>query len=84
MTKSPKVIFNSIYTLGFNNVDNKFCNKEKATKRVKDMYNYYANEEKRAMSMFDYYTGDLNKNESMNLMVENGKYATKEEIEKEK
>ena len=36
------------------------------------------------MNLFDYYTGELNKNEKMNLVIENGSYATKEEIEKRK
>ena len=84
MTKSPKVVFNSLFTLGFNNPDNKYCNKKRSIKRIKDMYNYYSNEEKRAMSMYDYYIGNINKEESMNLMLENGKFATKEEIEKRK
>ena len=30
--KSPKVIFNSLYTLGLNNVYNKFSNKKKSIK----------------------------------------------------
>ena len=48
------------------------------------MYEYYTNEEKRAMSMFDYYDGSLTKDKPMNLILENGKFATKEEIEKRK
>ena len=36
------------------------------------------------MNLFDYYTGELNKNKKMNLVIENGSYATKEEIEKRK
>lgn len=84
MAKSPKVIFNSIYTLGFKNVDNKFCNHKRAIKRIQDMYDYYSNEEKRAISMFDYYTGRLTKENSINLILENGKFATKEEIERRK
>jgi len=84
MNNSPKVIFNSMFTLALNNPDNKYKNTNKSIKRVQDMYDYYSNEEKRAMSMFDYYTGDLNKHETMNLVLENGKFATKEEIEKRK
>lgn len=84
MTKSPKVIFNSIYTLGFNNPDNRFVNKKRSIKRITDMYDYYTNEEKRAMSMYDYYTGNLTKDKTMNLILENGKFATKKEIDKRK
>lgn len=82
--KSPKVIFNSLYTLGLNNVDNKFSNKKKSIKRVLGMYDYYTNEEKRAMSMYDYYTGKLTKENTVNLVLENGKYATADEVERRK
>ena len=81
---SPKVIFNNIYTLAINNPDSKYHNHNKAIKRVQKMYDYYTNEEKRAMTMFDYYTGDLNKKETMNLILENGKYASKDEVDRRK
>ena len=84
MTKSPKVIFNSIFTLAFNNPDSKYKNRDKSIKRVKDMYDYYTNEEKRAMSMYDYYTGKLTKEKNMNLVIENGKFASESEVEKRK
>ncbi len=84
MTKSPNVVFNSLFTLGFNNPDNIYTNREKTIKRVVDMYKYYTNESKRAMSMYDYYTGKLTKEKTMNLVLENGKYATEKEVEKRK
>ena len=84
MTKSPKVIFNSIFTLAINNPDSKYKNHEKSKKRVRDMYDYYTNEEKRAMSMYDYYTGKINKENTMNLILENGKFASELEVEKRK
>lgn len=85
MIKSPKVIFNSTFTLGFNNPDNNiYKNKDKTIKRVINMYEYYTEESKRAVSMFDYYTGKLTKENEMNLVIENGSYATKEEVDKRK
>lgn len=84
MTNSPKVIFNSVFTLSLNNPDNKYKNSNKSIKRIKKMFDYYTNEEKRVMSMFDYYTGELTKDKNMNLVLENGKFATKEEVEKRK
>lgn len=84
MTKSPKVIFNSIFTLALNNPDNKYKNHSKSIKRVQKMYDYYTNEEKRAMSMYDYYTGKLTKEDTMNLIKEDGKFATEKEVEKRK
>ena len=48
------------------------------------MFDYYGNEEKRLLNMFDYYNGTLTKDNYVNIMLENGKYATKEDIEKRK
>ena len=84
MTKSPKVIFNSIFTFAINNPDSKYKNHSKSIKRVQKMYDYYTNEEKRAMSMYDYYTGKLTKEDTMNLIKEDGTFATEKEVEKRK
>lgn len=84
MTKSPKVIFNSIFTLALNNPDSKYKNHSKSIKRVQKMYDYYTNEEKRAMSMYDYYTGKLTKEDIMNLIIEDGSFANEKEVEKRK
>ena len=84
MTKSPKVIFNSIFTLALNNPDSKYKNHSKSIKRVQKMYDYYTNEEKRAMSMYDYYTGKLTKEDTMNLIIEDGSFANEKEVEKRK
>ena len=84
MTKSPKVIFNSIFTFALNNPDSKYRNHNKSIKRVTDMYDYYTNEEKRAMSMYDYYTGKLTKEKTMNLVIENGHFASESEVERRK
>ena len=84
MTKSPKVIFNSIFTLALNNPDSKYKNHSKSIKRVQKMYDYYTNEEKRAMSMYDYYTGKLTKEDTMNLIIEDGSFAKEKEVEKRK
>ena len=84
MTKSPKVIFNSIFTLALNNPNSKYKNHSKSIKRVQKMYDYYTNEEKRAMSMYDYYTGKLTKEDTMNLIIEDGSFANEKEVEKRK
>lgn len=85
MTK-PDVIFNCRYTYSLNHIDNKFnkTKEKKILKKVNLMFDYYSNEQKRAMSMFDYYTGNINKDKTMNLVIENGEYATKDIIEKRK
>lgn len=81
---SPKVIFNCKFTYAFNNENYSTKQKEKIKKRIKNKFDYYSNEEKRVINLFDYYTGNINKTETMNLVLENGKYANKEEIEKRK
>lgn len=84
MNKSPKVIFNYRFEFAINNPDRTRKNIDNIVKRTTKMFDYYSNEKKKAMGMFDYYTGNLTKDEKMNLVLENGKYATKEEIEKRK
>ena len=84
MTKSTKVVFNSIFTFALNNPDGKYKNHNKSIKRVQKMYDYYTNEEKRAMSMYDYYTGKLTKENTMNLIKEDGTFATSKEVTKRK
>lgn len=83
---SPKVIFNCKFTHAFNRSDAHYTEKqiEGLKKKIARKFDYFSNEEKRVMNLFDYYTGNLNKNEAMNLVIENGSYATKDEIEKRK
>lgn len=83
---SPKVIFNCRFTHAFNRSDAHYTEKqiEGLKKRIARKFDYFSNEEKRVMNLFDYYTGNLTKNETMNLVIENGSYATKDEIEKRK
>jgi len=83
---SPKVIFNCRFTHAFNRKEANYTAKqiEGLKKKISRKFDYYSNEEKRVMNLFEYYTGNLTKNERMNLVIEDGSYATKEEIEKRK
>lgn len=83
---SPKVIFNCKFTHAFNRREENYTTKqiEGLKKKIARKFDYFSNEDKRVMNLFNYYTGELNKNEIMNLVVEDGSYATKEEIEKRK
>ena len=83
---SPKVIFNCKFTHAFNRREENYTAKqiEGLKKKIARKFDYFSNEDKRVMNLFDYYTGELNKNKKMNLVIENGSYATKEEIEKRK
>jgi hypothetical protein len=84
MTDSPKVVFNYKFELAINNPDRHKKNTKKIIKNTTGMFDYYSDEEKQAMNLFDYYTGVINKKERMNLILENGKLATKSDIEKRK
>ncbi len=83
---SPKVIFNCKFTHAFNRREENYTTKEieGLKKKIARKFDYFSNEDKRVMNLFDYYTGDINKTERMNLVIENGSYATKDEIEKRK
>lgn len=83
---SPKVIFNCKFTHAFNRREENYTAKqiEGLKKKIARKFDYFSNEDKRVMNLFDYYTGELNKSERMNLVIEDGSYATKEEIEKRK
>lgn len=80
--KSPNVIFKSKYCLAFNNRDNKNDSlnyKENRLKDINDMFNYFSNEKKKIVGMFEYYMGHT-RGENINLVLEDGRYATKKEL----
>ena len=83
---SPKVIFNCKFTHAFNRREANYTSKqiEGLKKKISRKFDYFSNEDKRVMNLFDYYTGELNKNERMNLVIEDGSYATKDEIKQRK
>ena len=86
MMTSPKVVFNCKFTHAFDRKEAKYnqIKMEKVKKKIQNKFDYFSNESKRVMNLFDYYTGEINKKDTMNLVMENGKYATKEEIKKRK
>jgi len=82
--KSPNVIFKTTYELALNNVDNKKMNnryKEIREQDIGDMFDYISNNEKKLKGMFEYYMGHTRK-ENVNLVLQNGDYANKEDIKK--
>ena len=82
--KSPNVIFKSQYCLALNSIDNKntyFNYKEDRLKDVDDMVDYFSNEKKKTVGMFEYYMGHT-RGEKYNLILENGNYATKNDVKK--
>jgi len=78
---SPKVIFKCKF---YRTLENSNLKNSSSQKYINGMFNYFSDIEKRTINMFDYYTGKINHPTTNNLILENGKYATTEEIEKRK
>src|SRR5574344_139330 len=72
------------YTTSYNNLNFHYSTKEAVHNSTMNMFDYYADNKKKAFFMLDYFSGKIGKEKEMNIMFENGKYATKEEIEKRK
>lgn len=82
---SPKVVFGHKFVLALQNPDrSKYFNIDKTNKDIKGMFDYFSNVKKKAVNMFDYFEGRIGKDKLVNLVLEDGSYATKEEIEKRK
>ena len=82
--KSPNVVFKSKYCLALTSRDNKNNSlnyKEERLKDVDDMIDYYSDEKKKTVGMFEYYMGHT-RGEKYNLVMEDGSYATKQDIAK--
>ena len=84
MTSSPKVVLKVKGEFALNNPDRKNTNINKIKKETTGMFDYFGNEKKKVINMFDYFDGSLTKEKHINIMLENGKYATKEDIDKRK
>ncbi len=81
---TPKIIFTCKFRFALNNPDNKFKNenyKKFLESDVKVMTGYYKDRKKEVVGMIDYYTGSKQER-LVNLVLENGNYATEKEQEK--
>lgn len=84
MTNVPKVVIKTMFTPSYKNLNYKYNSKEKVLNNTMNMFDYYSDNKKRALYMFDYYQGKLTKKDTMNIILENGEYATEEDIIKRK
>lgn len=83
-TSTPKIIFTCRFRYALNNPDNKLKNsnyKIFLEQDINRMTGYYKDREKEVIGMIDYYTGSK-QDRLVNLVLENGKYATEEEQER--
>lgn len=81
---SPNVIFKSKYLLALNNNSNRLKTNSYSKNREKDigeMFKYFSDNNKRLVGMFEYYMGHT-RGENVNLVMDNGVYATKEDVDR--
>ena len=81
---SPKVVVMNKYTPSYNNLNFHYKTKESVHNSTMNMFDYYADNKKKAFFMLDYFSGKIGKDKEMNIMFEDGEYATKDQIEKRK
>lgn len=81
---SPKVVVMNKYTPSYNNLNFHYKTKEAVHNSTMNMFDYYADNKKKAFFMLDYFSGKIGKDKEMNIMFENGEYATKNQIEQRK
>lgn len=83
--KTPNVIYRSKFCTSldsrYNQKNNYSDYKDKRLKDIDNMIDYFSNEKKSVVNMFEYYMGHT-RGEDINLVMENGKYATKDDIKK--
>ena len=81
MISTADVVVRNLYTPSYKNLNYLYDTKSKVHKETMEMFDYYANVKKKAFYMLDYFSGEIGKEEKMNIVFEDGHYATKEEIE---
>lgn len=79
-----KIVCRTNYKLALTNPDRIKIYNKNDTKYVNSIIDYFSDDKKRMLSMIDYFTGKINKHDDYNLVLEDGRYATKEEINKRK
>lgn len=84
MIKSPKVVVMNSFTPSYKQLNFQYPTKNKIHNSAMNMFDYFSDNKKNAYYMLDYFSGDLTKDTKMNIIFEDGKYATKEQIEKRK
>ena len=84
MTSTPNVVVKNMFTPSFKNLNHIYKTQSQVHDSTMNMFDYYASEKKKAFFMLDYFSGKIGKDKEMNIIFENGEYATKNEIEKRK
>lgn len=78
------IIIRSDFKLALSNHDRNRKSFNRDKKYVNNILDYFSDDSKKIMSMLDYFTGKINKHEEINLVLEDGHYASKKEYDKRK
>lgn len=84
MTKTPNVVVVNKFTPSYRNLNYNYPSQKSVYNSTMNMFDYYADVKKKAFFMLDYFQGKIGKEKEMNIMFENGEYATQEQIEQRK
>ena len=84
MSNVPKVVIMNKYTPSYKNLNYHYKTKESVYNSTMNMFDYYSDVKKKAFFMLDYFSGKIGKDDEMNIVFENGEYATKKQIEDRK
>lgn len=84
MTKTPNVVVVNKFTPSYRNLNYNYPSQKSVYNSTMNMFDYYADVKKKAFFMLDYFQGKFGKEKEMNIMFENGEYATQEQIEQRK
>lgn len=79
-----KIVCRTDYRLSLSNIDRVRVYNKKDIKYVNRIIDYFSDDKKRILHMVDYFTGKIKKHDNYNLVLEDGRYATKEELERRK
>ncbi|MBO4246093.1 MAG: hypothetical protein J5892_05115 [Bacilli bacterium] len=84
MTNTPKVVVVNKFTPSYRNLNYNYPSQKAVYNSTMNMFDYFADVKKKAFFMLDYFQGKIGKDKEMNIMFENGEYATQEQIEQRK
>ncbi|MBQ7790421.1 MAG: hypothetical protein IJ399_04080 [Bacilli bacterium] len=84
MINTADIVVKNKYTPSYKNLNFMYNTKAKVHSSTMNMFDYYSDLKKKAFYMLDYFSGEIGKEEKMNIVFEDGHYATQEEINKRK
>lgn len=81
---NKKIVIRANFKLSLNNPDRNKLTSSKDKSYIDKVIDYFSDDKKKVLNMLDYFTGKINKENEVNFVLENGNYATKEELSRRK